>query len=123
MNKEIDWIHHVTTFAILTDGEWTLSSFPPNPDEIVVRSINYTTTGVDAELLLISTDQLRIIGSLITVSNFSSSPGTRIQVRNPLSQLTFTLLTPTAPPQGASGLVTITGDTIAISLDFIKYRK
>jgi hypothetical protein len=63
----------------------------------------------------------QVIGSVANISGFTSNPGTRIMIRSPLSQLSFSLLVP-APIPIAVGAAAL-GDQIAIHMDFIKYRK
>ena len=124
MSRDVDYIVNVQAFAILdeTGGFSIQGGFPTNPDEVVIRQITYAT-GVPASFLFLVQSSLNngIIGCVGGNNGFTSNPGTRIQTRNPLSNvLTFKLMTPTTPPSPAGDDVDL--NQICISMDFIKYK-
>jgi hypothetical protein len=92
-----------------------------SPDEIVVRQVTYMATAPKSELWVIKSN-LGLLESVVPTAGFQSDPGTRIQVREPLSgPLTFKLFIPTL--QALLPAVTTAGDMVAIHMDFIRYRR
>ena len=124
MSRDIDYIVNVQAFATLggTD-EFTLQGgFPTNPDEVVIRQITYGHSVPNGEMILIHSNLNNgIIGVIGGINGFMSNPGTRIQTRNPITNvLTFRLMTAVTPPTPAGAAVDL--DQICISMDFIKYK-
>ena len=129
MNREIEFITNINAFAVLSaNGCWSLNSgFPSLADEIVIRQISYSSTNdVSGQgVLLIVSPQLGVIGSITNHISFTASPGTRIQLRHPISMLEFRLHVPTnpTPTPVTSANYDVDLDMVCISMDFIKYRK
>lgn len=125
MSRDIEYIQNVTAFATLdsTGGFSIQGGFPTNPDEVVIRQVTYDSAVADKVLYLIQSNiNNGIIGCISNTNGFASNPGTRIQTRNPLSNvLTFTLMLGNKPVIPAGSAVEL--DQITICMDFIKYRK
>ena len=108
--------------AVNNTGSFTLSGgYPIQPNEIIVRSITYNSTGANKNLslMLISSNlsPSQIIGSVCNISGFTSNPGTTINPVAPLPQIiTFQLLS------GSTPFSPDTGDVISIQMDFITYK-
>ena len=122
--SQIDYIQNVQAHATLGNtDEFTIhGGFPTNPDEVVIRQITYGHSAGANELILIYSNLSNsIIGAIGGINGFTSNPGTRIQTRNPLSNvLTFKLMSATTPPEPIGAAVHL--DQICISMDFIKYK-
>lgn len=121
MSREIESITNVVSYAILVNDKWTYTgNFPPSPDEIVIRQITYSSEKADPRILLVNSS-VGLLGSIVAVPSYVSNPGTRIKVRNPISNpLEFWLSIPT---QGSMmPAANVDDDYIAIHMDFIKYR-
>lgn len=126
MSRDIDYIVNVQAYVSLggTDEFSIQGGFPINPDEVVIRQITYAPSAVGTPnmVLIHSNISNGITGAICRINGFTSNPGTRIQTRNPLSNvLTFRLMTPTTPPAPAGNMVDM--DSICISMDFIKYKQ
>ena len=124
MSRDIEYIQNVTVFVTLnsTDEFSIQGGFPTNPDEVVIRQITYGHTAGANEMILIHSNLNNgIIGVIGGINGFMSNPGTRIQTRNPITNvLTFRLMTAVTPPTPAGAVVDL--DQICISMDFIKYK-
>jgi len=124
MSRDVNYIQNVTAFAILDDkGEFSIQGgFPTNPDEVVIRQITYDSADAEKVLYLIHSNiNNGVIGCVGNTNGFASNPGTRIQTRNPLSNvLTFKMLLGTVPPVPAGAAVEL--DQITICMDFIKWK-
>jgi len=124
MSRDIDYIVNVTAFAILdVQGEFSIQGgFPTNPDEVVIRQVTYDSDDATKVLYLIHSNiNNGIIGCIGNTNGFASNPGTRIQTRNPLSNvLTFKMMLGTTPSVPANSAVDL--DQITICMDFIKYK-
>ena len=125
MSRDVEYIANVTAFAIFNDqGEFSIQGgFPTNPDEVVIRQVTYDSADPDKVLYLIQSNiNNGIIGCIGNTNGFASNPGTRIQTRNPLSNvLTFKMMLGTSPPMPAGAAVEF--DQISICMDFIKYKQ
>ena len=123
MNREIEYIQNVTAYCTLdATGAWTHSGgLPSTPDECVIRQITYSSADAAKGVYLIQTSLSNIIvGAVSNIPGFTSCPQTRIQLHSPVQPIRFQLLVPLNPPVPATDC---TGDFIAISMDFIKYRR
>ena len=121
--RDIDSIVNVSAYAVLeTNGEWTYGgSYMTCPDEIVVRQVTYMSVAPKNELWVIKSN-LGLLGSVVPTAGFQSNPGTRIQVREPLSgPLTFKLFVPTL--NSLTPAITTALDMVSVELDFIRYRR
>jgi hypothetical protein len=118
---KIEYITNVTTYALLdVTGKWILQGgFPQFPDEIIIRQITFAAAFATSDVCLISSNVNagpQVIGSLVNAINFTSCPQTTITVRSPLpNQLQFELRMPVAFDP--------TDSMIAITMDFIKYKR
>jgi hypothetical protein len=125
MSRDIEYIANVQAYVTLngTDEFSIQGGFPTNPDEVVIRQITYGHSAGASEMLLIHSNiNHGLIGAIGGINGFMSNPGTRIQTRNPLSNvLTFKLMSATFPPMPAGAAVDL--DQICISMDFIKYKQ
>ena len=123
MSRDMEYIQNVTAFATLnsTDEFSIQGGFPTNPDEVVIRQITYGHTAGNNEMILIHSNLNNgIIGVIGGINGFMSNPGTRIQTRNPITNvLTFKLMSAVTPPTPIGAAVDL--DQICISMDFIKY--
>ena len=123
--SQIDYIQNLTAYATLdgTDEFSIQGGFPTNPDEVVIRQITYGHSAGANEMLLIHSNLTNgIIACIGGINGFTSNPGTRIQTRNPVSNvLTFKLMSATTPATPAGNAVDL--DQICISMDFIRYKK
>ena len=124
MSREIDYIQNVVAYATLsnTDEFSIQGGFPTNPDEVVIRQITYGHSVQYGEMILTQSNLTNgVIGVIGGINGFTSNPGTRIQTRNPVSNiLTFKFMSATTPPTPAGAAVDL--DQICISMDFIKYK-
>ena len=125
--SQIDYIQNVTAFATFGQGATKFSiqgGFPTNPDEVVIRQITYGHTAGAGEMLLIHSNLTNgIIACIGGINGFTSNPGTRIQTRNPISNvLTFTIMDATTPSTPVDPAV-VDLDQICIAMDFIRYKK
>jgi hypothetical protein len=117
MNREIEYISTITSAATLTStAEWLCTEQIPIADEVRVRQITYSTALSNNFNFLVRANG-RVIGSIPDVT-ISISPNTRIQLHSHNAQLRFQLQLANGS-QAASAI----GDSIAITLEFIKYRK
>ena len=121
---QIEYIQTVVTYCSLTtSGRWTLAGgFPTNPDECVIRQITYSSADAARQMYLVQSSLTNgLIGSVVNMASFVSNPDTHIKFTGPIQpQITFQLLIPVTPSFPA---VPLAGDTICISMDFIKYRR
>ena len=124
MSRDIEYIQNVIAYVTLnnTDQFSIQGGFPTNPDELVIRQITYGHSVQHGEMILIHSNLTNgVIGVIGGINGFTSNPGTRIQTRNPVSNiLTFTLMSATTPATPAGAAVDM--DQICISMDFIKYK-
>ena len=103
----------ITTAKLTASGSWTCNQAIPPFDECIVRQITYSTAA-PAPTVSVITSNIGTIGAFVAVYNYVSTPQTVIQNRGAGSQLTFQISTPGEPE--------LLG-TIAIQLDFIKYKR
>ena len=125
MSRDIEYIQNVIAYATIDDtGKFSIQGgFPTNPDEVVIRQITYDSDDAQKVLYLIHSNLSNgIIACVGNINGFVSNPGTRIQTRNPVSNvLTFELFLankPLIPIADGAEL-----DQICISMDFIKWKK
>ena len=126
MSRDIEYIQNLTAYAILDNtGEFSIQGgFPTNPDEVIIRSVTYSHGAGAAKAMVLIHCNLanQVIASAIASAQFSSQPGTRIQTRNPISNvLTFKIMAPFTPMVQA--FADAEYHEICISMDFIKYRQ
>ena len=126
MSRDIEYVQNLTAYAILDNtGEFSIQGgFPTNPDEVVIRSVTYSHgAGAAKGMVLIHSNLAnQVIANAIGSAQFSSQPGTRIHIRNPISNvLTFKVMAPFTPMIPA--LADVEFHEICISMDFIKWKK
>lgn len=126
MSRDIEYIANVTAFGIFdAEGQFSIQGgFPTNPDEVVIRSVTYSPgLGTPHTMGLVHSNLThQIIACVLTSGQFTSSPGTRIQTRNPIPNvLTFTMMAPSTPPTPAKSDVDM--HEICINMDFIKWKR
>jgi len=120
--KEVLFITNIIASALLdATGQFSISGVPINTDEVVVRQINYCgLAGTKFNFLVQSTLSNQNLACVSNISGFTSNPGTRIILKNPIPPtITFQLTAAFAP---YNPITAAAGDQIAICMDFIKYR-
>ena len=118
---EIQSINNVVAFSTIdATGAWTMPIAMQIPDAIIITQVTYNSSNATKAALLVYMNN-QIIASVVNISGFTSNPGTRVHVMNPIAQLSFGLYIPAINPipVGAACL----GDQIVIHMDFIRYKK
>jgi hypothetical protein len=124
--SEIQYIHNVTAgrYFLTSPGVFTiqLTGLPDiNPDEVIVRAINFNSIPEDKNLYLIwSNIKNDYIGSFCG-GKAPHFPQTRIWLNGPVpNMLEFKLYTRTGT--GVVQIPSLSGE-VSIHLDFIKYKR
>ena len=127
---DIQYIKNVTSGVLLAaaipNWQTTLTGMPSqNPDECVIRSITFNNAGVEDTLTYFIWSSLTngFIGSFPGGAISSNNPGTRIRLNAPVPNvIQFRLYIANSPGEAPYPVDTVMAGSLAINMDFIKYR-